>query len=893
MNSLQLSGVGYRYGATPALGDVALSLAPGESLGIIGPDGVGKSTLLDLIAASRKPQQGELRVLGADVRDPAARREICSRLAYMPQGLGKNLYPTLSVWENLDFFGRLFGQDAITRTQRGEQLLKATRLWDFRERPAGKLSGGMKQKLGLCCALIHEPDLLLLDEPTTGVDPLSRRQFWELVGQIRALRPAMGLLLATAYMEEAMAMDRVIAMDQGQVLAEGRPRQLLEQTGSQTLEEAFVALLPESRRAGFTPFSPLPLAGADEHVAISSHELTCRFGDFTAVDKVSLTIRQGEIFGFLGSNGCGKTTTMKMLTGLLPPTSGSAELFGEAVTDHSLAVRRRVGYMTQAFSLYGELSVRQNLMLHARLYQLSDKPGRVEAMLSRFELTAVAEHIADELPLGLRQRLQLAVAVLHGPALLILDEPTSGVDPIARDQFWTLLHQLSRREGVTIFVSTHFMNEAARCDRISLMHAGRILAEGTPAQLQADSGQNGLEATFIHYLEQAQPPSPSGELPPPGAEDHTTQPRFSPARLWAYGRREAMEVRRDPIRLSFALLGTLLLMVVFGYGISFDVERLPYALFDQDQSTASRAYAEQLEGSRYFEARPPVFSEQEAERRLQSGELRLVVTLPPGFGRDLRRGRPTELAVWLDGAMPFRAETTRGYLLGVQQGFLASYLRQDRPSVSLETRFRYNQDFRSVNAMVPGVIMLLLAVIPAMLTAVGVVREKELGSILNLYATPVSRLEFLLGKQLPYIAIALINALCMVLLALWLFRVPVTGSFGVLALGCLLYVAATTAIGLFISTFVRTQVAALFGAAILTIMPAVNFSGLIVPMSALTGVARWIGLGFPAGYFQTVSVGTFAKALGFAELWPSLLWLAAFGIVFITASVLAMQEQES
>src|SRR5215471_11854655 len=500
-----LSDVSQRYGDRVAVDGVDLEIPAGRMIGFIGPDGVGKSTTLALISGSRKIQTGTVEVLGGDIADAEHRADVCPRIAYMAQGLGKNLYPTLSCYENVDFFGQLFGQSVTERKKRIPELLAATGLGRFAGRAAGKLSGGMKQKLSLCCALIHYPDLLILDEPTTGVDPLSRRQFWELIDRIRERSPGMSVLVATAYMEEADQYDWLVAMNAGQVLATGSPREIKSRVSASTLEEAFIALLPEEARRGHKTLVVPPRDGKVAGVAIEAHGLTKRFGSFTAVDHVNFRIERGEIFGFLGSNGCGKSTTMKMLTGLLPVTEGTIALFGKPVSENAMETRKRVGYMSQAFSLYGELTVRQNLQLHAELYHLPKEriQGRVDEMLDRFDLRGAAETRPDNLPLGIRQRLQLAVAVIHGPDILILDEPTSGVDPVNRDSFWELLIDLSRREGVTIFITTHFMNEAQRCDRISLMNAGKVLAQDTPAAIIRSRRAKTLEEAFIAYLEEA------------------------------------------------------------------------------------------------------------------------------------------------------------------------------------------------------------------------------------------------------------------------------------------------------------------------------------------------------------------------------------------------------
>ena len=901
-----LAGVTHRYGKVTALDALTLAIPSGRMIGVIGPDGVGKSTLLALIAGVRMIQQGSVQALGGDLGIKAEREARRGRIAYMPQGLGRNLYPTLSVFENIDFHARLFGQDAAERRSRIDELLKATGLDPFEGRPAAKLSGGMKQKLSLCCALIHDPDLLILDEPTTGVDPLSRGQFWDLIDTIRARRPGMSVIVATAYMEEAERFDWLVAMDDGKAIATGTPAELREKAGQSTLEDAFVALLPEAKRAQHRQVELRPRVVSDDATpAIEAEGLTRRFGDFIAVDHVSFRIGRGEIFGFLGSNGCGKSTTMKMLTGLLPASEGTAKLFGQPLAADDMETRRHVGYMSQAFSLYSELTVRQNLVLHAELYHLppADIPGRIAELLTRFDLADVADERPDSLPLGIRQRLQLAVAVLHRPAMLILDEPTSGVDPIARDAFWRTLIDLSRDDGVTIFLSTHFMNEAERCDRISFMHAGKVLAVGTPQELAEKRGVDTLEEAFIAYLKEAagieDASVETDAVPAAAARPAPPARRFDPRRLWACTRRETMELLRDPIRLSFAFLGPVLLMLAFGFGISFDVENLKFAAYDQDNSMESRQLVEAFSSSRYFSEQAPIRSAAELDQRLRSGELQLVIEIPPSFGRDLMAARTPELSVWLDGAMPFRAETTRGYVTGLATQYAQSFMASQAASshapspFTIETRFRYNQDFKSANAMVPSVIMLMLILIPAIMSAIGVVREKETGSIANFRSTPISRFEFLFGKQLPYIAIAMGSFAMLALIALFIFQVPIKGSAWVLVLATLLYVSATTGFGQLISSFTRTQVAAVFATAILSIIPAVNFSGLMVPVASLSGGGRLIGMSLPPAWYQPVSVGVFTKGLGAAELWPNLVMLAFFFLLFLVVAQLALRKQEA
>ena len=980
MNTVSIQNLSHRYGKTLALDGVSLDIPKGATVGLIGPDGVGKSTLLSLMAGVKVIQDGRVEVLGGDMADKDVRRDLSHRIAFMPQGLGRNLYPTLSVYENIDFHARLFGLDGQERTRQIARLMEATRLEPFSGRAAGKLSGGMKQKLSLCCALVHSPDLLILDEPTTGVDPLSRRQFWALVDDLRREHAGMTVIVATAYIEEAQRFERLLAMDAGRLLENKPTADVLADYGTDVLEEAYVKMLPPEKQQGsggldITPFVPDPAAPP----AMEAHGLTKRFGDFTAVDHVSFTIQKGEIFGFLGSNGCGKSTTMKMLTGLLEATEGAATLLGKPIDAGGLDTKMRVGYMSQAFSLYEELSVRRNLDLHAILYQMGAKgAAAVEEALQQFDLADVADTAPASLPLGIRQRLQLAAACLHHPEVLILDEPTSGVDPAARDMFWRHLLKLSREDKITIFVSTHFMNEAARCDRISFMHKGRVLAVGTPAELAARQNAPDLEEAFVQYLIEAeggegeerssrqeaahseseqrefrqdvdgvreqgshtlsaetltvgcvaQATHAEGESDDRHSElsddlqgkdtrssetqngvreqsSHTLRDnpntetfkyRFS--MIWTFARREAKELLRDKIRLFFAVFGPLIIMASVSWGISFDVRNLKFAVYDRDQTAASRELVEYFDGSRYFLQQPPIQSEAEIDTVLKSSGAILVIDIPSGFGRDLARGLKPEVGFYVDGSMPFNATNIRGYIGSLITAYTKDRIAESGLPVSLkapagiEPRFMYNQDFDSINAIAPGVMMLVLMMIPAMMSAVGVVREREIGSIANFYASPAAVAQYLIGKQLPYIAVGMVNFAAMMLMIIYLFGVPLKGSFIGLAVGTLLMVSATTALGLLISCFVRSQLAAIFATAIITMIPAQTYSGFLYPLSTMEGGALIIGKTFPSSWYYTVSVGSFTKGLHTADLLHEYAAIAAFAATSLILACVLLKKQE-
>ncbi|NLO17178.1 MAG: ribosome-associated ATPase/putative transporter RbbA [Arcobacter butzleri] len=897
-NIVKVENLSYFYKNIQALDNINIDLKKGQTIALVGPDGVGKSTLLSILAGAKTPKSGSVEVFGYDITKKNQKSKIYSKIAYMAQGLGKNLYFSLSVYENVDFFAKLFNKDKKDRAKTIETLLKAIGLYQFKDRLAGKLSGGMKQKLGLCCALVHSPKLLILDEPTTGIDPLSRRDFWNLINSIQKQNPDMTIIVSTAYMQEALLFDTIIAINNGKILANLAPKELLEQTNTNNIDEAFIKLMQvESNKNLEFLNSTQKYSFNDKQTVIKASNLTMKFGDFIAVNNVSFEIKEGEIFGFLGSNGCGKTTTMKMLTGLLKASSGEIELFGKPIQSNDLHLRKNVGYMTQSFSLYNDLSVKENLLLHAKLYQIESSKIKdaIKESLEYFMLQEYEEYLVADLPLGIKQRLSLATAVIHKPKMLILDEPTSGVDPISRDIFWEFLLQLSRKDGVTIFISTHFMNEGSRCDRISLMHQGKVLASDTPLKLMQNKRKNDLEEAFIEYLTQEDENisisnNNSNYLKP---SIKNNEKRFSFIRAFGYANKEYLELIKDPIRVVFAFFGTIILMLVMGYGISMDVENLKFAVLDHDKTPQSRDYIHNISGSRYFIEQNELSSYEDLDYKLKSGQINLAIEIPPNFAKDLLKGKQTQIGVWIDGTQAFRAETIKGYVQGLHFDYLLHLYQENKSSlVDIQARYRYNQDFKSIYSMIPAIIPMLLVFIPAILMAISVAREKELGSIINFYTTPVTKVEFILGKQIPYIIVGLISFSGLLLICLIVFEVIPKGSVLLLFIATLLYLCTTTGIGMIVSTFTKTQIAALASAAVFTILPTVAFSGLTTPVSSLEGVAALMGNIFPASYYMNISRGIFSKNIGLDSLYIDLLALVAISFVIFFINILLLKKEE-
>lgn len=549
---INITGFCKSYKKKLAVNAVDLTVERGEIYGLIGPDGAGKSSLMKAIAGVLSFEQGSLEVLGVNVDSEASAEKIKGRLGFMPQGLGLNLYGDLSVEENIDFFAQLRQVSPEQLAIRKEKLLAMTRLDNFLDRPMKNLSGGMKQKLALICTLIHEPELVILDEPTTGVDPISRRDFWSILAELQR-EHGITALVSTAYMDEAARFHRLSLMYNGQIMASGEPAAICRQakgclveltaepriealkvlktrypqtdvigsglrvfvdnkssdegakavsdllTGVEIkkiqafdaeLEDAFIALLRQGALADqklkndFIPRFDIPLPD-DKSIAIEAKQLTRDFGKFRSVDHINFSVRQGEIFGLLGANGAGKTTAIKMLTGILPPSEGEGQVAGADMRNAGQMIKERIGYMSQAFSLYLDLTVMENIRLYASIYGINRKilKQRIAWVIEIAGLADVTGQLAGSLPMGIRQRLALGCALVHQPSVLFLDEPTSGVDPVGRRHFWDILVHLASVEQVAILVTTHYMSEADQCDHLALMYAGRIIADDSPANM--------------------------------------------------------------------------------------------------------------------------------------------------------------------------------------------------------------------------------------------------------------------------------------------------------------------------------------------------------------------------------------------------------------------------
>ena len=481
MNAIEVKGVSKHYGKVQALQDVSFSVGKGEVFGLIGPDGAGKTTLFRTLCTLLLPDKGTALVDGFDtVRQM---KEIRQRVGYMPGRF--SLYQDLTVEENLKFFATLFG----TTVEAGYNSIKAiySQIERFKDRKAGALSGGMKQKLALSCALVHQPSVLFLDEPTTGVDPVSRKELWKMLLMLR--EQGITIMASTPYLDEVRRCERVAFLDQGQIRGIDTPEVILEQFKDIFNPPGIEATVTQNK---------------EQENVIEVEHLVKAFGDFHAVDDISFSVKRGEIFGFLGANGAGKTTAMHMLTGLNQPTSGTGRVVGYDIRTEYEQIKRHIGYMSQRFSLYEDLTVAENIWLFAGIYGMKDAEIKVKTdrLLEQLKFTEHKDDLVASLPLGWKQKLAFSVSIFHEPGVVFLDEPTGGVDPATRRQFWELIYEAAGR-GITVFVTTHYMDEAEYCDRISIMVDGKISAMGTPNELKQRFGQPDMDHVFTYLARQA------------------------------------------------------------------------------------------------------------------------------------------------------------------------------------------------------------------------------------------------------------------------------------------------------------------------------------------------------------------------------------------------------
>jgi ABC-2 type transport system ATP-binding protein len=481
MSAIEVHHVSKSYGAVKALDDVSFTVDKGEVFGLIGPDGAGKTTLYRILCTLLVPESGTASVDGFDTVKQMA--DIRRRVGYMPGRF--SLYQDLTVQENLEFFATLFG----TTVEAGYDSIKAiySQIERFKDRKAGALSGGMKQKLALSCALVHQPSVLFLDEPTTGVDPVSRKELWEMLGELKDC--GITIVASTPYLDEVRRCERVAFLDQGKIRGIGTPDEILTRF-------ADIFNPPGIEHEESTEFK-------DENVIEVEH-LVKAFGSFRAVDDISFTVKRGEIFGFLGANGAGKTTAMHMLTGLNQPTSGTGRVVGYDIRTEHEQIKKHIGYMSQRFSLYEDLTVSENIRLFGGIYGMHDDEiaRKTDELLARLQFTEHKDALVSSLPLGWKQKLAFSVSIFHEPGVVFLDEPTGGVDPATRRQFWELIYEAASR-GITVFVTTHYMDEAEYCDRISIMVDGKIKAMGTPADLKQKYNQPDMDHVFTFLARQA------------------------------------------------------------------------------------------------------------------------------------------------------------------------------------------------------------------------------------------------------------------------------------------------------------------------------------------------------------------------------------------------------
>ncbi len=913
---------------TLALSHVSARIKKGCITGLVGPDGAGKTTLIRVIAGLLTATEGHIATGGLDPDKELDR--LRAILGYMPQKFG--LYEDLTVMENLILYADLRGVLLAERKKIFEELLAFTDLKSFTTRPAGKLSGGMKQKLGLACALLGEPEILLLDEPSVGVDPIARRELWKMVKAL--LKKGITVIWSTSYLDEAELCDEVLLMHAGKVLYSGKPSELTARVKDRSIqirniqgnhrlvlqralrmkevmdgviqgknvrlllrdknklpqldllnagdqaelveipprfEDAFIDILGGGP-GGDSELAKImnPVAKSSITSVIQAESLTKKFNSFTATDKISFTVKRGEVFGLLGPNGAGKSTTFKMMCGLLTPTSGTAHVLGIDLKKSPSKAHQQVGYMAQKFSLYGDLTVQQNLQFYAGIYGIygEDQINKIAEMVKTFELTAELHTTTNELSLGFKQRLSLACAIMHEPAILFLDEPTSGVDPITRREFWTHINGLVQK-GVTIMVTTHFMDEAEYCDEIGLVYRGKLIASGTPDQLKelvtnAEHPEPTMEDTFIELIIQHDKDNAKSSLTNNSSVNGVSTIKDSiltrmtshsdSLRRWlALSRKECYQIVRDPSNILIAFILPIIMLFVYGFGINLDSTKLRMGIVLKDTSSEARRFGEAFFTSPYLQMRS-LQTTAEATKQLDAGDIRGFVTIQSDFSTKLKSAHPiATMQVVTDGAETNTANFVTSYALGAQQTWeqirSAETGKPTHTSIVIEPRYWFNPAAISRNYLVPGSIAIIMTVIGALLTSLVVAREWERGTMEALLSTSITRLEFLFSKWVPYYLLGILSMTVCWLVAITILGTPFRGSIFLLLIETSLFLGSALGLGLWLSTATRNQFNAAQASLNLAFLPAVMLSGFVYEISSMPIVVQAFTYLMPARYF--------------------------------------------
>ncbi|GAB6983348.1 hypothetical protein JCM15908A_17230 [Prevotella dentasini JCM 15908] len=870
---IRLSHISKHYGKAEALHDVSLSVGEGELFGLIGPDGAGKTTLFRIMATLLLPDGGTATLSGHDTLGEMEQIRQC--IGYMPGRF--SLYQDLTVEENLDFFARLFG----TSVSEGYDLIAPiySQIEPFRARRAGALSGGMKQKLALSCALVHQPEILLLDEPTTGVDPVSRKEFWEMLQRLR--QRGITIVVATPYLDEIRQCDRVAFLQQGRVQGVGSPEEVLGSFASVFSPPAIAK-------------SPTTETGDD--IIVVEH-LVKAFGTFRAVDDISFTVRRGEIFGFLGANGAGKTTAMHILTGLHQPTGGRATVGGYDVSTEYEQIKRHIGYMSQRFALYEDLTVKENIRLFAGIYGMkdSDIARKTDELLDRLSFSGHKDDIVASLPLGWKQKLAFSVSIFHEPGVVFLDEPTGGVDPATRRQFWELIYDAARR-GITVFVTTHYMDEAEYCDRISIMVDGRIKAMGTPQQLKDEFGQPDMDHVFTHLARQATRESHAattvadtekagsagdkGTTAVPAGSPHAEKERRRGWRTGIFVRKESRHIFRDK-RTMLILFGMpVVLMLLFGFAISTDIRNVRTVVVTSAMDVQTQRMADAIGASEYFDILRTAHTPAEAEEMIRRQEADIALVFPQDFARKLGG-----MQIITDGTDPNMGQQYANYVTQIVQQHLAENLAKagagQIPATSVAVKLLYNPQMKSAYQFVPGIMGLLLILICAMMTSVSIAREKERGTMEMLLVSPARPFVVIVAKAVPYLLLAFVILLTILLLSRFVLNVPLAGSWLLTIVLSAVYILLSLALGLFISTVAQTQLVALLMSAMMLLLPCLMLSGMMFPIESMPVVLQYVSAAMPPRYYIAAMRKLMIMGTGIGEVLQELLVLSGMAILFL------------